>query len=61
MRFHDGCEKDMTSNQLAVVTVEKIPVEKEPEVTMITVIPYDAVDSNMGCYHCVYAMQDFTK
>ena len=28
MIFQDGCEKDMTLNQLIVVTVDKIPVTK---------------------------------
>ena len=26
VRFHDGCDKYMTSNQLAVVTVEMSPI-----------------------------------
>ena len=44
MRFQDGCEKDLNSNKLAVATVEKIPVDKEPKVNIIYVIPYDTVD-----------------
>ena len=28
VRFQDGCEKDVTSNKLTVVTVEKSPVDK---------------------------------
>ena len=35
VRFHNGCEKNLSSNQLIVVIVEKIPEEKEPEVSEI--------------------------
>ena len=38
-RFHYGCKKDLTSNQLTVVILEKSPVEEEPKVPMIPVIP----------------------
>ena len=36
VRFQYGGEKYMTSNQITAVTVEKIPVEKEPEVPRIS-------------------------
>ena len=29
VRFQDGCEKVMTSNQLTIVTVDRIPVIEE--------------------------------
>ena len=29
--FQDGCKKNMSSNQLAIMIVEKISEEKEPE------------------------------
>ena len=37
--FQDGCEHYMTLNQLTVMTVEKIPVEEETDVTRITEKP----------------------
>ena len=43
VRFQDGCENYLTSNQLIVVIVYKIPVEEEPEVPMIPEIPEDQV------------------
>ena len=45
MRFQDGCEKYLTSNQLTVVTSEKIDVDEEHKVTIINVIPDKTVDS----------------
>ena len=30
--FQDGCEKNISSNQLTIVIVENIPEEKESEV-----------------------------
>ena len=38
MRLQYGCKKDLTSNQLAVVILEKSPVEEESKVPMIPVI-----------------------
>ena len=35
VRFKNGCKNNLSSNQLTVVIVEKIPVEEEPEVSMI--------------------------
>ena len=43
-RFQNGCEKDLTSNQITVVKVEKRSVDEEPEVPTISVIPYGTVD-----------------
>ena len=42
-RFKDGCEKYITYNQLTVIKVEKIHVDEEPEVPMISVIPDEEV------------------
>ena len=61
MRFQDGCEKNLTSNQLTILTVEKRPVDQEPEVPMISVIPDNTVDSDKGCYHGVYVMLNLMK
>ena len=41
VRFHNGCEKNMSSNHLTVMIVEKIPVEEEPEVSTIPEILED--------------------
>ena len=56
LRFKDKCEKDLTSNQLLYMTVEKITVNEKPEVTNIFVIPDNTVDSEKGLYHCAYDM-----
>ena len=38
VRFKNGCEKNLSLNQLTVVIVENIPDEKEPEVSKISEI-----------------------
>ena len=35
VRFHNGCEKNLSSNQLTVVIVYNIPEEKKPGVPKI--------------------------
>ena len=35
VRFHDGCEKNLSSNQLTVVAAHEILVEKAPLVSTI--------------------------
>ena len=42
-RFQNGCENNMSLNQLTVVIVDNIPVEEEPLVSTITEIPEDQV------------------
>ena len=37
--FQDGCKNNLSLNQLTVVIVDKIPEEKEPEVSEISEIP----------------------
>ena len=44
MGFQDICEKDLTSNQLTIVTLEKIPMNEEPEVPTISVVPDETVN-----------------
>ena len=56
VRFHNVCKKNMSSNQLTVVIVEKIPEEKEPEVSEIDEIPDEQVKLVKGYYLCVYVM-----
>ena len=43
VRFQNGCEKNLSSNQLIVVIAYKILVEVEPEVSNIPEIPEDNV------------------
>ena len=43
VRFQNGCEKNISSNKLTVVIVDKILVEEEPLVFMILGIPEDQV------------------
>ena len=59
VRFHNGCKNNISSNQLTVVIVEKIPVEEEPEVSTIPEIPEEKVELEKGYYHCVYVMLQF--
>ena len=51
----------MSSNQLTVVIVDKIPQDKEPEVSEIAEIPEEQVDLDKGYYLCVYVMLRFKK
>ena len=48
VRFHNGCKKNMSSNQLTVVTAHEILVEEAPEVSTIPEIPEDNVKSHKG-------------
>ena len=54
--FQNGHENNLSSNQLIVVIVEKIPEEKEPEVSEIAEIPEGKVELEKGYYYCVYVM-----
>ena len=59
MRFHNGCKKNLSSNQLTVVIVEKIPEEKEPKVSEISEILEEKVELEKVYYCCVYVMIRF--
>ena len=61
VRFQYGCKKDMTSNQLTVVILEKIPVEEKPKVPMIPVIPDETFPSEKGYYRGVSVVLYFHK
>ena len=61
LRFQNGCKNNLSSNQLTVVIVKKIPEEKEPEVSKISEIPEEQVRLEMGYYQCVYVMIRFKK
>ena len=51
VRFQDGCEKDMTSNQLNIMILEKIPVNEEAKVPMVDLIPDESMNMDKGFYH----------
>ena len=59
VRFHNGCENNLSSNQLTVVILEKIPEEIEPEVSEIAEILEEQVKLQKGYYRCVYFMLRF--
>ena len=61
MRFQNGCENNLSLNQLTVVIVEKIPVEDDPKVFTISEIPEDQVKKEKGYYCCVYVILHFKK
>ena len=61
VRFQNVCKNNLSSNQLIIVIVEKIPVGKEPEVSTIPEIPEDQVEKEKGYYRCVYVMLQFKK
>ena len=47
-RFQNGCENNLSSNQLTVVTAHEILVEEAPKVSIIPEIPEDNVKSHKG-------------
>ena len=59
LRFQNGCKNNLSSNQIAVVMVEKILVVEEPEVSKIPEITEDQVKKKKGYYLCVYVMLKF--
>ena len=59
--FQGGCKNNMSSNQLTIVIVEKIPEEKEPKVFTNSDISEDKFTLEHGYYHCVYIMLWFNK
>ena len=61
VRFHNGCENNLYSNQLTIMIVDKIPEEKEPEVFAIPDIPEEQVELDQGYYLCFYVMLRFLK
>ena len=61
VRFQYGCKNDLTSNQLTVVVLEKSPVEKEPKVPMIPVVPDEIFPSEKVYYNGVRVVLYFHK
>ena len=56
MRIQDGCENNLSPNQITIVIVENMPEEKEPGVFAIPEIPEDKFELEKGYYHCVYVL-----
>ena len=54
MRFQDGFEKEMSMNQLTIVTVERRPITKEYEVPEIYAMPEEEVDLEKWYYNDIY-------
>ena len=54
--FQDCCEKYLTPNKLTVAKLQKIPVNKETKVLMISMIPERTIYLEKGFYHDVYIM-----
>ena len=48
VRFQNGCEKNLSSNQLTVMISHEILVEEAPLVSTIPVIPEDNVKKHKG-------------
>ena len=61
VRFQDGCEKNLSLDQLTIVILEKIMMEKETEVSTNSKIPEKKAALEKGNYHCVYVMIWFKK
>ena len=61
VRFQDGCNKDMTPNQLTRVTLDEIPVTGEAEFPTIYSILDEKVDLEKGYYHGVYILINFNN
>ena len=61
VRFQDGCEKDLTSNQLTIVIVEKSLVDNEPEVPTNTEIPEEQDTLEKIYYNSVCVIIHFKK
>ena len=58
-RFQNGCKKNLSSNELTVVTAHKILVEEATEVSKIPEIPENNVKKQKGYYRCVYVLLQF--
>ena len=48
MRFQDGCEENISLNQLTIVKVDKIPEEKGPKVFKNPEMPEERVTLEQG-------------
>ena len=53
------CERNLSLNQLTVVTAHEVMVEEAPLVSTIPLIPGDKNESREGYYVCVYVILQF--
>ena len=61
VRFQDGREKNLSSNQLTIVIVEKITDETDAKIFTNPEIPEEQLRMEKGYYQCVYVMLCFNK
>ena len=61
VKFQDRRKNILSSNQVTVMIVEKIPEDKGPEVSEIAEITEEKVNLEKGYYRCVYVMLQFKK
>ena len=59
VRFQDGREKNLSSNQLTIVIVEKITDETDAKIFTNPEIPEEQLRMEKGYYQCVYVMLCF--
>ena len=50
MKFQNGCKKNLSSNELTIVTAHEILVEEAPEVSTIPETTEDHVEKQKGYY-----------
>ena len=61
VRFQNGCENNLSSNQLTIVIEEKIPEENKTEVFKNPEIPEEQITLDQGYYRYVYVIIWFKK
>ena len=59
--FWYGCEKYLTLNRLTIVTLDKILMTEETEVTTISMIPDKTVNLDQVYYHGIYFLLHFKR
>ena len=59
VRFHNGCENNLSSNQLTVVTAHEILVEEAPKVSTIPEVREDIVEIHKEYYVFFYVILQF--
>ena len=61
MRFQDGCENNLSLNQLDIMVVEEVPEERETDVFEIPEIPEEKVKLEKVYYLYFCVMLRFKK
>ena len=54
VRSQDGLEKNLTLNQIIILTIDRRPMTEESEVTTISIEPEEAVDLDKLYSNVVY-------